>query len=141
MIGQAVRIIWPGGEHEFCFAIGELRALEQRLDAGVAVVLLRLMKGEFKIDDVVETLRIGLQGGGLTERQAMRVIEKAFPSANIFELSLTAARVLAMFISWPTGKDDDKPEEDKPGEPMAAQAENPSPTAKPDGQDMSVPLQ
>jgi hypothetical protein len=142
MIGQAQRVVWPGGEHSFCFAIGELRALEQRLDAGVAVVLLRLLKGEFKLDDVVETLRLGLQGGGMSEKQAMKTIERAFPVANLYELSVTSARVLTMFISWPTGQGEDVPEEPAEGKTTATPTTGQSsPTDEPDGPAMSGPLQ
>lgn len=140
MIGQAQRIVWPGGEHEFCFAIGELRALEQRCDAGVAQVLLRLMNGQFKVDDVVETLRIGLQGAGLTERQALRLIDKSYSGANLYELSVIATKVLAMFISWPTGKGEDAPQVGE-GEAAPAPSSSRSPTDEPGGPLTSAPLQ
>lgn len=141
MIGSAIKIVWPGGEHSFCFDIGHLRALEQRLDAGVTVVLLRLINGQFKVDDVIETLRLGLQGGGMEEKVATKIIFDAFPTANLYELSHTAARMLAMFISWPTGKDADVAEEPNPGEAEAATSENLSPTGESAGQDSSAPLQ
>lgn len=140
MIGQKVKLVWPGGEHDFCFDIGHLRALEQRLDTGVAVVLLRLLKTEFKTDDIIETLRLGLQGAGMDEKAAVKTIHDSFPHANLYELAVTAARVLAMFVSWPTGKGEDEPEkEDDKGEAPAAS--NLSGTAEPDGQPTSAPLQ
>jgi len=141
MIGQSVRIVWPGGEHDFKFAIGELRALEQRLDCGCPVVMARLFKAEFKIDDIYEVLRIGLQGGGMSEKQAVAVIQSAFPHANLFDLAVTAARVLAQFISWPTDKDSDSAEEVKSGEAQATTTSSPSPTENSDGRGSSEPLQ
>ena len=110
MIGQSQRVVWPGGEHDFCFAIGQLRALEQRCDAGVAVILTRLIGGQFKVDDIHETLRLGLEGAGMSSRDAVRLIESAYPQANLFDLSVAATRVLAAFISWPTDKGEDVPE-------------------------------
>jgi tail tube GTA-gp10-like protein len=139
MIGEPTRIVWAGGEHDFCLDIGSLRALEQRAEAGVAVIMVRLMRGEFKIDDVIDTIRLALQcGSKLTDREAMQVIEKAFPSANLFDLSALAARVLALYISWHI-----EPGEDEPGESKAAPngSESRSETARPDGQATSVPLQ
>lgn len=110
MIGQAQRIIWPGGEHEFCFAIGELRALEQQCDAGCMVIFKRLAEGQFKVDDVIATIRLGLRGAGMSERDAMALIDRTLAGeANLYELSTTAARVLAMFIAWPTDKGEDQP--------------------------------
>lgn len=138
MIGQAQRLVWPGGEHEFCLAIGELRALEQRCDAGVAQVLLRLLNGQFRIDDVIEVLRLGLQGAGMTERQALKLIERSYAQANLYDLSIIAAKVLSMFISWPVGKLEDDPSQ---GEALAAANASPSPMVEPDGPAMSAPLQ
>lgn len=141
MIGQPITLIWAAGEHEFRFAIGELRALEQACDAGVTVVLNRLLTQTFKVDDIYQVLRIGLRGGGMNEIEAIKLIEKSFTSANLFELSVTAANVLIQFVSWPTGKGEDAPEDDKPGEPTAAPIANPSEMARPDGQTSSGPLQ
>jgi hypothetical protein len=141
MIGQAQRFVWPAGEHDFCLRIGELRALEQRCDAGIAQILLRLMGSTFKVDDVFEVLRLGLQGGGMSERQAIKTIDLAFPHANLFGLAPTAAKVLLAFTSWPIGQGEDEPDE---GELKAAgEVPNPSRSEEgaPAGQTPSEPLQ
>lgn len=104
-------IIWPGGEHPFRLGIGELRALEQRCDAGVAVILMRLLGQQWKIDDVVSTLRIGLMGGGMAERDAQKAIEAAMDVSSPYSLSVPAASILTKFIMWET--------DDQPGEPVA----------------------
>ena len=139
MIGQAQRVVWAGGEHDFLFDIGHLRALEQRLDAGVAVVLLRLLNGTWKVDDVLETLRLGMQGSGMAEKDALKALQIAYPTANLYELSVVAAKVLTMFVAWPTGRGEDEPEESKPGE--AQTSTNRSETGEPVGPDTSASLQ
>jgi hypothetical protein len=140
MIGQSQRFVWPAGEHEFCLRIGELRAIEQRCDAGIAQILIRLMGSTFKIDDVWEVLRLGLMGGGMSEREAVKTIESCFPHANFFGLATTAAKVLIAFTSWPMGA-----AEDEPGETPAAGTTGPSPSrsemVEPDGATTSGPLQ
>lgn len=144
MIGKGEKVIWAAGEHTFRFAIGELRALEKSCDSGVAVVLTRLMGSQFRVDDIVEVLRIGLMGGGMNERAAMQTIEKAYPHANLYDLSVTAARVLATFVTWPTdNKEADNPlgESQAPTMTTANQDSSPSPTGSGDGQPSSVPLQ
>ena len=138
MIGQAQKLVWAGGEHYFLFDIGHLRALEKSLDAGVAPILLRLLNGTWGVNDVLETLRLGMQGGGMLEKDALRAIESAYPSSNLYELSVTAARILTMFVAWPTGKGEDEPKDDPSGEAKAASS---SETARPDGQPSSAPLQ
>jgi hypothetical protein len=140
MIGQSKKVVWAGGEHDFLYDIGHLRALEQRLDAGVAPILLRLLNGSWKVDDVLETIRLGLQGGGMPEREAVRVIEKSYNGANLYELSVVATRVLSMFIAWPTGPGEDEPEkEDDKGEAKTPTSR--SETGGPAGPDLSASLQ
>jgi hypothetical protein len=140
MIGEPIRLVWASGEHDFCFDIGSLRALEQRLNAGVAVILMRLMKGEWGVDDVVDTLRLALQcGSKLTDKEALRLIERAYPAANLMDLSALAARLLALYISWHIEEGKDAPGESKaaPMDPSSSLSE----TGGPAGRDTSASLQ
>lgn len=124
----AETIVWPGGEHSFRLAVGEMRALEQRCDAGVVVILMRLLGQSWKIDDVVQVLRLGLIGGGMAEKEAQTTIDKALDTASLMALSVPAADVLRRFVMWEG--------DDQPGEAHAGKAKSPtrSKTEKPDGQ-------
>ncbi|KSV79568.1 hypothetical protein N185_00115 [Sinorhizobium sp. GW3] len=104
-------IVWPGGEHAFRLGIGELRAIEQKCEAGCAVVMMRLLSSAWKIDDVIQPLRLGLIGGGLHEREATKELDRALTLASPYALAVTAADVLRRFIMWETP--------DQPGEPEA----------------------
>lgn len=108
----AEEVTWPGGEHSFRLGIGELRAIEQRSDAGCAVVMMRLLSSQFKIDDVIQPIRIGLIGGGMDERAAQRVIDSALDMASPYALAVTAADIMRRFIMWEM---DDQPGEAKAG--------------------------
>ncbi|BCH32640.1 hypothetical protein MesoLjLc_45700 [Mesorhizobium sp. L-8-10] len=122
-------IVWAAGEDTFRLGIGELRAIEQRSDAGVSVVLMRLLGGAWKVDDVINPIRLGLIGGGLSEADARKKVDAATESANLYELAVTAAEVMRRFVIWEG--------DDQPGEAPAGQAETTSPrspTAEPDGQ-------
>lgn len=112
-------IVWPGGEHSFRLGIGELRAIEQRSDAGCAVVFGRLLGMQWKIDDVVQPIRLGLIGGGMQEREAQRLVDSAMEIASPWSLAVTAAEILRRFIMWETA---DQPGGDQPGEPPAGEA-------------------
>jgi hypothetical protein len=57
-------INWIGGEHVFALNIGELRALQDSCNAGPEQILHRITLGEWRIDDLFETLRLGLIGAG-----------------------------------------------------------------------------
>jgi hypothetical protein len=104
-------ITWPGGEHSFRLGIGELRAIEQKCDAGCAVILMRLLSSQWKIDDVIGPIRLGLIGGGMEERLAQKAIEAALDVASPYALAVTSAEILRRFIMWET--------DDQPGEPQA----------------------
>ncbi|MBB2818992.1 gene transfer agent family protein [Rhizobium phaseoli] len=108
----AEQIVWAGGEHSFRLGIGELRAIEQRSDAGCAVVLMRLLSSQFKIDDVIQPIRLGLIGGGMQERDAQKVLDSALDIASPYALAVPAADILRRFIMWET---DDQPS-GEPGE-------------------------
>ncbi|MDX0572181.1 gene transfer agent family protein [Sinorhizobium medicae] len=115
-------IVWQGGEHNFRLGIGELRAIEQRSEAGVAVVLMRLLANQWKIDDVVTPIRLGLIGAGMAEAEAKRVLETALGLASPYALAVTSAEVLRRFIMWET---DDVPGENQAGEESQIQTRSP----------------
>lgn len=132
---DAETIVWPGGEHAFQLGIGELRAIEQRSDAGCAVVMIRLLSSAWKIDDVIAPIRLGLVGGGMKEEAAQAAIDAALEIASPYTLAVTAAEIIRRFIMWDG--------EDQPGEAPAgtATAAPRSPTDGPDGPVTTAPAQ
>lgn len=128
----AQTIVWAGGEHSFRLGIGELRAIEQASDAGVSVVFMRLIGQQWKIDDVLSPIRLGLIGAGMSESDARTTIERATSLESPYALAVTAADVLRRFIMWG--------QEDAPGEPDAG-TESPLPppsqTERPAGRPIS----
>lgn len=131
----AETITWPGGEHSFRLGIGELRAIEQRSDAGIAPVLMRLLGQAWKIDDVIAPIRLGLIGAGMDERAAQKALDAALDIASPYELAVTSAEILRRFIMWEG--------DDQPGEAQAGTANSPtrSQTDEPDGQLTTAPGQ
>ena len=132
MHGQAKSILWPGGEHDFLLDIGALRAIEDRCKAGISVVYNRLLMNEWYVDDIIQPLRLGLMGGGLTDRQAKAVIDSAYDVANYYALAVPAAAVLGYFITWQTGPEVDDPVGEAKGS-ETSNGSNRSPTVSPDG--------
>ena len=108
MARPSEHVTWAGGEHSFRLGIGELRAIEQRCNAGVFVVMMRLMGGQHGIDDVLQPLRLGLIGGGMPEKDAKELIDRVLDDCSPYALTIAAADVLRRFIMWEG--------EDAPGE-------------------------
>lgn len=71
-----ITIEWAHGTDEFCAAkIGTLLAIEDKCGAGIAEIYGRLATGAWKINDVVEVIRLSLIGGGMAPERARKVIE------------------------------------------------------------------
>lgn len=71
---MAVELTWAGGEHCFDLKIEHLRALQERCDAGPEWVMRRLLSQNWRIDDILVPIRLGLEGGGLTKDDARRLV-------------------------------------------------------------------
>lgn len=67
----SVTLPFADGDKTFRLAWGELIKLQEACDAGPYVVYRRLMMGQWKIEDISHTIRLGLIGGGLTPDKAL----------------------------------------------------------------------
>lgn len=75
-MARGVDITWQGGENTFLLTIDLLRALQDRCDAGPAFILSRLISGEWRVDDIISTVRLALEGGGLDKEDARKLVRK-----------------------------------------------------------------
>lgn len=72
MSGQgSITFDWADGEHTFRLAIGQLRELQDKTDCGPMQILDRLAGRTWRVDDIRETLRLGLIGGGMKPMEAL----------------------------------------------------------------------
>jgi Phage tail tube protein, GTA-gp10 len=60
----SIEFLWADGLHRFRLAIGQLRELQDKCAAGPAQIMGRLADQTWRIDDIRETIRLGLIGGG-----------------------------------------------------------------------------
>lgn len=86
---------WLGGEHDFALRIGELRALQDKLDAGPEEVLNRLRFGTWRIDDLIEVVRLGLIGAEMDKDEAKALVMKVFDLHPPIAFKLVALRILS----------------------------------------------
>jgi hypothetical protein len=116
---RGVDLTWPGGEHCFSLTIDLLRALQLKCDAGPQFILERLTNRRWMVDDVIETIRFGLEGGGMPKDDARKLVNRVFADRPITEFVLTAQAIL---MSALFGQEDDMPGERKAGEVVTAQS-------------------
>lgn len=114
-----VQINWVGGEHEFTLRLGDLRALQKNCDAGPEQILLRVYSTDWRVDDLIETLRLGLIGGGMEPKEAGPLVTKLFEQhpKTLFKTPAMAILTDALFGS----EDDPLPGEGK-GVPPAPES-------------------
>lgn len=90
-----ITLTWPGGEHEFLLRIGEMRALQAACDAGPEEIFHRLGGTGWRIDDAFHTLRLGLIGAGMKEREAAELVTRMF-DAHPFKVFCPPARLVLL---------------------------------------------
>jgi hypothetical protein len=130
---SSIELTWAGGEHTFALRMEHLRALQTACDAGPQFILSRLRTGTWLVDDVLATIRLGLEGGGLTKQEARALVTKHVEDRPI-TLSVIAAQMVLMASLYGTGDDDpvgeaqgEAEETDSPTSPMES-GDSPSST-------------
>lgn len=108
-------LVWEGGEHPFRLGIGELRALQSATGVGPLFLLGRITGSQWFVDDIVDTVRLGLIGGGMSETDAKKLTDKVFTDNTpaLYRTMLLATRILRDAVM---GEPDDPTGDDTPGE-------------------------
>lgn len=91
---------WADEEHTFRLGLKEIRELQEHKHIGVGPLALfkRIEAGEWKIDDLRETIRLGLIGGGMKPEMALKKVRRYvddFPKVMSVEPALT---ILGAFL-------------------------------------------
>ncbi|MEO0343015.1 MAG: GTA-gp10 family protein [Pseudomonadota bacterium] len=94
---QSQVLKWAGGEHEFALSVKDLLALQDRCGGvdGVGLIFQRLQQGSWRVQDVVSTLALGLEGDKFSRIEAQQLVEETALSKGLAELSVIALAVLA----------------------------------------------
>lgn len=94
MAGHRIRLSWVGGEHDFALDLGKLRALQDACNAGPETLLRRMAAGDWRVDDLLETIRLGLAGAGMENKQAGPMVLRLMDIHPLTEFRETAYRIL-----------------------------------------------
>ncbi|NMG39883.1 gene transfer agent family protein [Chelativorans sp. ZYF759] len=110
---RGLDLTWAGGEHSFLLTIELLRALQDKCDAGPPLVLKRLSANLWTVDDVIQPIRLGLEGGGMDKEEARRLVKKHVEDEPL-QLSVMTAQAVMMAALY--GMEDDPVGESEAGE-------------------------
>jgi hypothetical protein len=132
-----VRAFFAGEEREFLLRWGELMELQESRDAGPGWIQVKLMTNQWRGEDVVEIIRLGLVGAGEESAKASRLVRlhvegKPHDIGGPDGLMLLALRIITAAIQGapdePAGKSTGEtpngstisPEERSASEPLSA---------------------
>lgn len=97
-----VTLEWPGGEDKFSLTWAQIRALEGLVDKGPMALLADLQGGRWRIEDLANTLRLGLIGAGVDPALARKRVASAselHPPAGFVQPAILALAAGLMGVS------------------------------------------
>ena len=122
---------WVGGEHEFALGLAQLRGLQDARNKGPERIFKDISSGDWLADDVIETLRFGLIGGGMTSKEAGPLVVRLYDLHSRLHLKEVAFRVLGAAL---IGVEDDVVGESRPAPEGKATGNGNSPVSTEPGQ-------
>jgi hypothetical protein len=129
---QGVTKSWADGEYTFRLRIAELKALQASTKAGVYVLFKRMMTSDCFIDDITETIRLALVGGGTDAKEAKRLVEDYILQPQRFNDALDLAQEIfssSLEGYWGEELPNQQPPADQEDNPSIAQMDS-SPSEK-----------
>lgn len=96
---------FAGRRRRFQLRLGEIAELERLCGAGIGEVMLRLGSHTFRLADIREPVRLGLEGGGATEPEATALVARYLDGTPLAEHLELAGRIIAACVNGaPPGK-------------------------------------
>lgn len=99
---------WGDGTHTFRLPIGQLRELQEKTNCGPMELLNRMIRGTWRLDDVRETIRLGLVGGGMAPIDALALVARYVdPPRNALAEAVPMAQAVISVLLF--GGEEDNP--------------------------------
>jgi hypothetical protein len=73
---------WGDGEHRFRLGLAQLLELQEKTGVGPMELFFRVRSMRWRVEDITETLRLGLVGGGLKPADAVALVRRYGPGAR-----------------------------------------------------------
>lgn len=120
-----VAVDFGAGSHQFRLAMGELEELQEATGAGPYRCLQRLLTGEWLVQDVRDTIRLGLIGGGMAAHEALTLTRRYVDDRP--DWIRNAAVAVSVLSAALAGAPEEEPTK-KGGAPRASRKARTSPT-------------
>lgn len=94
-----VTMQWADGEYAFRLTFPGAVELEQKCGAAISVIATRVMSGQWHGNELWETIRLGLIGGGMPPLDALRMVRTYVEGRPLSE-SQPVARLIMMGLMF-----------------------------------------
>lgn len=89
---------WADGTYKFRLGLGEIRQLQEKTGLGPLALFHRIQTDQWLVDDLRETLRLGLIGGGMRDLKALALVRDNFDNRPKIDAKEPALRILGAFL-------------------------------------------
>lgn len=120
-------LLWADGEHRFRLAIGQLRELQEKCDVGPGELLMRLTTHRWRVDDILQTIRLGLIGGGMAPIDALVLVTRYVENRPWGENVVIAAQILVAAVTGDPNEERDSSKKAEAATEANDTSESPSP--------------
>lgn len=90
-----ITLDWADGTYPFALKWGQLIELQEKTDAGPFVVLERFSSGTWRVEEITNTIRLGLIGGGMPPIEALKKVRTYVEDRPPLENLTTAQAILS----------------------------------------------
>lgn len=106
MVNGKISLAWGDGDHDFNIAkIGQIFELQDKCGCGLMEIFNRLREGRWRFEDIRETLRLGLIGGGKSPAEALVLTKRYVDERPFAENTQAAMTILMAAIVGPPGEE------------------------------------
>lgn len=92
---------WGDGEYTFRLPMKQLRELQDKTGLGPEALYNRIATGAWRVEDIRETIRLGLIGGGMDEVKAVKLVRQYIDDAPLLKHKPTAIAIILAALLGP----------------------------------------
>lgn len=98
----SIELDWPDEPRTFRLRIGELRELQEKCNnRGPLTIWHALMSGSWLVDDVVQPIRLGLIGAGMSKEAALQLVNKHCTDGQLRDCVMIAQAIVLRSVTGP----------------------------------------
>lgn len=119
---------FEGEERQFRLPLTLIAELQTACKAGIGVIYRRIFTFEYHAEDLVETVRLGLIGGGMDRADANKIIARRTKGDEQWPLEIWHEYALAILSTCIVGYEDKSKKKPTPGTATPTGSTSPQPT-------------